>query len=32
MARTAKLDLRAFQQELATRLSTKTAAQVESSS
>lgn len=31
MARPAKIDLRAFQQELATRLSTKTAAQVESS-
>jgi twitching motility protein PilI len=31
MARPAKLDLRAFQQELATRLSSKTAAQVESS-
>ena len=31
MARAAKLDLRAFQQELATRLATKTAAQVESS-
>ncbi len=31
MARTAKLDLRAFQQELATRLASKTAAQVESS-
>ena len=31
MARTAKLDLRTFQQELASRLATKTAAQVESS-
>ena len=31
MARAAKLDLRAFQQELASRLATKTAAQVESS-
>jgi twitching motility protein PilI len=31
MARPAKLDLRAFQQELAARLSSKTAAQVESS-
>jgi twitching motility protein PilI len=31
MARTAKLDLRAFQLELATRLASKTAAQVESS-
>ncbi|HTR59248.1 MAG TPA: chemotaxis protein CheW [Casimicrobiaceae bacterium] len=31
MARTAKLDLRAFQQELATRLAAKTAAQVEQS-
>jgi len=31
MARAAKLDLRAFQQELATRLASKTAAQVESS-
>ena len=31
MARAAKLDLRAFQQELATRLAAKTAAQVESS-
>ena len=31
MARRAKLDLRTFQQELAARLSTKTAAQVESS-
>lgn len=31
MARAAKLDLRTFQQELATRLATKTAAQVESS-
>ena len=31
MARTAKLDLRSFQQELASRLATKTAAQVESS-
>jgi twitching motility protein PilI len=31
MARAAKLDLRTFQQELAARLSTKTAAQVESS-
>ena len=31
MARPAKIDLRAFQQELATRLSTKTAGQVESS-
>ncbi len=31
MARAAKLDLRKFQQELASRLATKTAAQVESS-
>ena len=31
MARAAKLDLRRFQQELATRLASKTAAQVESS-
>ena len=31
MARTAKLDLRSFQQELAARLASKTAAQVESS-
>ena len=31
MARTAKLDLRAFQQELATRLAAKTSAQVEQS-
>jgi twitching motility protein PilI len=31
MARAAKLDLRTFQRELATRLTTKTAAQVESS-
>jgi twitching motility protein PilI len=31
MARAARLDLRAFQQELASRLATKTAAQVESS-
>ena len=31
MARTAKLDLRTFQQELASRLATKTTAQVESS-
>ncbi len=31
MARAAKLDLRLFQQELATRLASKTAAQVESS-
>src|SRR4030095_15167276 len=31
MARRAKLDLRTFQQELAARLTTKTAAQVESS-
>lgn len=31
MARTAKLDLRTFQQELATRLASKTTAQVESS-
>ena len=31
MARAGKLDLRAFQQELATRLAAKTAAQVESS-
>ena len=31
MARAAKLDLRAFQQELAARLASKTAAQVESS-
>src|SRR5215831_11209974 len=31
MARPAKLDLRAFQQELATRLAAKTAAQVEQS-
>ena len=31
MARAAKLNLRAFQQELATRLASKTAAQVESS-
>lgn len=31
MARAAKLDLRAFQQELAVRLASKTAAQVESS-
>jgi twitching motility protein PilI len=31
MARSAKLDLRAFQQELASRLASKTAAQVESS-
>jgi twitching motility protein PilI len=31
MARTAKLDLRSFQKELASRLATKTAAQVESS-
>jgi twitching motility protein PilI len=31
MARAAKLDLRQFQQELATRLASKTAAQVESS-
>ena len=31
MARAAKLDLRAFQQELATRLAVKTAAQVEQS-
>lgn len=31
MARAAKLDLRVFQQELATRLASKTAAQVESS-
>jgi twitching motility protein PilI len=31
MARAAKLDLRSFQQELAARLATKTAAQVESS-
>ncbi len=31
MARAAKLDLRAFQRELASRLATKTAAQVESS-
>ena len=31
MARTAKLDLRTFQQELAARLATKTTAQVESS-
>src|SRR5207237_2511987 len=31
MARAARLDLRTFQQELATRLATKTAAQVESS-
>ncbi|HVE49393.1 MAG TPA: chemotaxis protein CheW [Casimicrobiaceae bacterium] len=31
MARAAKLDLRTFQQELATRLAAKTAAQVESS-
>jgi twitching motility protein PilI len=31
MARTAKLDLRSFQKELATRLASKTAAQVESS-
>jgi len=31
MARSAKLDLRSFQQELATRLASKTAAQVESS-
>jgi twitching motility protein PilI len=31
MARTAKLDLRSFQQELASRLATKTVAQVESS-
>jgi twitching motility protein PilI len=31
MSRTARLDLRSFQQELATRLATKTAAQVESS-
>jgi twitching motility protein PilI len=31
MARTAKLDLRVFQQELATRLANKTTAQVESS-
>ena len=31
MPRAAKLDLRAFQQELASRLATKTAAQVESS-
>jgi twitching motility protein PilI len=31
MPRTARLDLRSFQQELATRLATKTAAQVESS-
>ena len=31
MARTAKLDLRTFQKELASRLATKTAAQVESS-
>ena len=31
MARPAKLDLRTFQQELAARLATKTAAQVESS-
>ena len=31
MARAARLDLRAFQQELATRLASKTAAQVESS-
>ena len=31
MARAAKLDLRSFQQELASRLVTKTAAQVESS-
>ena len=31
MARAARIDLRTFQQELATRLATKTAAQVESS-
>jgi hypothetical protein len=31
MARAAKLDLRTFQQELAARLASKTAAQVESS-
>ena len=31
MARAAKLDLRTFQQELASRLATKTTAQVESS-
>ena len=31
MARAAKVDLRLFQQELASRLATKTAAQVESS-
>jgi twitching motility protein PilI len=31
MSRTARLDLRSFQQELATRLARKTAAQVESS-
>src|SRR2546423_1317648 len=31
MSRAARLDLRSFQQELATRLATKTAAQVESS-
>ena len=31
MSRAAKLDLRVFQQELATRLASKTAAQVESS-
>lgn len=31
MSRTARLDLRSFQQELATRLASKTAAQVESS-
>jgi hypothetical protein len=30
MSRTARLDLRSFQQLLATRLATKTAAQVES--
>ena len=31
MSRTARVDLRSFQQELATRLAAKTAAQVESS-
>ena len=31
MSRAARLDLRSFQQELATRLAAKTAAQVESS-
>ena len=31
MARPARIDLRSFQQELATRLASKTAAQVESS-